>query len=130
MASTSSRGIGGLRNAYLDPASVGCLDPVRARSCHDPKFLGAMQRLPNGSTLINKSAAGRALEVTPAGEIVWQFHNPERGSDRDQYIATPPEVLRLPADFTARQIRTSVHDTSTNSASAINRTPVVNPAGS
>ena len=63
------------------------------------KFLGAVQRLPNGNTLITESDAGRALEVTPKGEIVWQFHNPERAGDRDQYIATLPEVLRLPADF-------------------------------
>jgi len=63
------------------------------------KFLGAVQRLPNGNTLITESDAGRALEVTPKGEIVWQFHNPQRGGDRDQYIATLPEVLRLPADF-------------------------------
>ncbi len=65
------------------------------------KFLGAVQRLPNGNTLITESDAGRAVEVTPAGEIVWQFHNPGRGGDRDQYIATLPEVLRLPADFAA-----------------------------
>jgi hypothetical protein len=66
------------------------------------KFLGAAQRLPNGNTLITESDAGRAVEVTPAGQIVWQFHNPGRGGDRDQYIATLPEVLRLPADFTVR----------------------------
>jgi hypothetical protein len=63
------------------------------------KFLGAVQRLPNGNTLITESDAGRALEVTPKGEIAWQFHNPRRSGDRDQYIATLPEVLRLPADF-------------------------------
>jgi outer membrane protein assembly factor BamB len=63
------------------------------------KFLGAVQRLPNGNTLITESDAGRAVEVTPEGEIVWQFHNPKRAGDRDQYIATLPEVLRLPAGF-------------------------------
>jgi len=61
--------------------------------------LGTVQRLPNGNTLITESDAGRALEVTPEGEIVWQFHNPQRAGDRNQYIATLPEVLRLPADF-------------------------------
>jgi hypothetical protein len=66
------------------------------------KFLGAVQRLPNGNTLITESDAGRALEVTPKGEIVWQFHNPQRSGDRDEYIATLPEVLRLPADFAER----------------------------
>ena len=63
------------------------------------KFLGAVQRLPNGNTLITESDAGRAVEVTREGQIVWQFYNPRRGGDRDQYIATLPEVLRLPTDF-------------------------------
>jgi hypothetical protein len=63
------------------------------------KFLGAVQRLPNGNTLITESDGGRALEVTQEGQIVWQFYNPGRGGDRNQYIATLPEVLRLPADF-------------------------------
>ncbi|MGH6948787.1 MAG: arylsulfotransferase family protein [Kiloniellales bacterium] len=36
------------------------------------------QRLPNGNTLITESDGGRLLEVTPAGEIVWQYRNPVR----------------------------------------------------
>jgi hypothetical protein len=65
------------------------------------KFLGAVQRLANGNTLITESDAGRALEVTPKGEIVWQFYNPNRSGDRGQYVATLPEVVRLPSDFAA-----------------------------
>jgi len=37
---------------------------------------GASQRLPNGNTLIAQSGRGRAFEVTRAGEIVWEFLNP------------------------------------------------------
>jgi hypothetical protein len=37
---------------------------------------GSCQRLPNGNTLIAQSADGRAFEVTPAGEIVWEFFLP------------------------------------------------------
>ena len=37
---------------------------------------GASQRLANGNTLIAQSDSGRAFEVTPAGEIVWEFLNP------------------------------------------------------
>jgi hypothetical protein len=37
---------------------------------------GANQRLPNGNTLITESAEGRAFEVTPHGEIVWEYFNP------------------------------------------------------
>jgi hypothetical protein len=37
---------------------------------------GASQRLANGNTLIAQSDSGRAFEVTPSGEIVWEFLNP------------------------------------------------------
>ena len=41
----------------------------------------SQQRLANGNTLITESSGGRILEVTPAGEIVWQFVNPVRGGE-------------------------------------------------
>ena len=37
---------------------------------------GGNQRLPNGNTLITESNQGRAFEVTPDGEIVWEFFVP------------------------------------------------------
>ncbi len=37
---------------------------------------GAAQRLANGNTLITESDAGRAFEVTAAGEVVWEFFCP------------------------------------------------------
>jgi hypothetical protein len=40
------------------------------------KWRGSNQRLPNGNTLICESEKGRAFEVTPEGEIVWEFYNP------------------------------------------------------
>jgi hypothetical protein len=36
------------------------------------------QRLSNGNTFIVESSGGRIFEVTPAGEIVWEFLNPVR----------------------------------------------------
>ncbi|MFP4026410.1 MAG: arylsulfotransferase family protein [Candidatus Brocadiia bacterium] len=39
---------------------------------------GANERLPNGNTFITDSDSGRLFEVTPAGEIVWEFLNPDR----------------------------------------------------
>lgn len=39
---------------------------------------GAAQRLANGNTLITDSAHGRIFEITRAGEIVWDYHNPFR----------------------------------------------------
>jgi Arylsulfotransferase (ASST) len=46
----------------------------------------AEQRLPNGNTLITESDGGRLLEVTPAGEIVWEFVNPVRGGEKGELI--------------------------------------------
>jgi hypothetical protein len=37
------------------------------------------QRLPNGNTLINEGMFGRFFEVTPAGEVVWEYVNPYFG---------------------------------------------------
>jgi hypothetical protein len=33
--------------------------------------------LPNGNTLITESDRGRVFEITPSGEIVWEFFIPE-----------------------------------------------------
>lgn len=43
---------------------------------------GSQQRLPNGNTLISESNNGRILEVTRDGEIVWEYHIPERKKNR------------------------------------------------
>jgi len=37
---------------------------------------GSVQRLPNGNTLICDGDNGRAIEVTPGGETVWEWVNP------------------------------------------------------
>jgi len=42
---------------------------------------GANQRLPGGTTLITDSEASRVFEVTPEGEIVWDFVNPLVSAD-------------------------------------------------
>ncbi len=41
---------------------------------------GSVQRLPNGNTLLAESDAGRAIEVTPTGEIVWEFFCPHESA--------------------------------------------------
>ena len=60
---------------------------------------GSCQRLPNGNTLITESMMGRAFEVTPEGEIVWEFYNPHRAGDHLELIATLFEVVRIPAEY-------------------------------
>lgn len=39
-------------------------------------FVSGSQRLPNGNTLICEGDNGRFLEVTPDGELVWEYLNP------------------------------------------------------
>jgi hypothetical protein len=67
--------------------------PLRSYLC------GAAQRLANGNTLISETDQGRAVEVTLAGEVVWEFFNPFRVGEDPVYIATIFEMERLPADL-------------------------------
>jgi hypothetical protein len=46
-------------------------------------FRGSAQRLPNGNTLICESDEGRVFEITPEGQTVWTWLNPDiRGQHR------------------------------------------------
>ena len=73
--------------------------PFRSKTC------GTAERLPNGNTLITESDGGRAFEVTPAGETVWEFYNPHRAGEDGELIATLFELLRLPPGFDVRWAR-------------------------
>ncbi|MCA9840917.1 MAG: aryl-sulfate sulfotransferase [Cyanobacteria bacterium HKST-UBA03] len=42
---------------------------------------GMVVLLPNGNILAYESNAGCIIEVTPAGELVWQYYNPDRIQD-------------------------------------------------
>jgi len=68
----------------------------------DPDFYsaiqGTQQRLPNGNTFICESTRGRLFEVTPRGEIVWQYVMPPfPGSDSKHGDGTRPH--RYPYDY-------------------------------
>lgn len=41
------------------------------------QVLGAVQELPGGHVLVTESTAGRCLEVTPDGRVVWTYTHPE-----------------------------------------------------
>jgi hypothetical protein len=60
---------------------------------------GGSQRLPNGNTLIVESTAGRAFEVTPGHEVVWEFLSPFRAGPQDELVATLFDLRRLPESF-------------------------------
>jgi outer membrane protein assembly factor BamB len=46
-------------------------DPMRPRFF--APYMGSADRLENGNTLVNEAPFGRLFEVTPAGEVVWEY---------------------------------------------------------
>ncbi|WP_115718471.1 aryl-sulfate sulfotransferase [Gallaecimonas mangrovi] len=50
-------------------------------------FISSAQRLKNGNTLIAEGQSGRLFQVTPSGDIVWEYVNPHYGhsSKADTY---------------------------------------------
>jgi len=66
-------------------SAYGPKEPVWTYKAENPTDLFAeaisgCQRLPNGNTLICDGVHGVFLEVTPSGEIVWQYVNPVTGT--------------------------------------------------
>ncbi|MCK5034954.1 MAG: aryl-sulfate sulfotransferase [Candidatus Sabulitectum sp.] len=59
---------------------------------------GSCQRLPNGNTVIIEAMMGRAFEVTPEGDIVWEYYNPHRAGDNLDLIATLFDAERIPPE--------------------------------
>ena len=56
---------------------------------------GTCQRLESGHTLITESNEGRAFEVTPEGEIVWEWRSPHRAGEGGELVATLFDLHRL-----------------------------------
>jgi hypothetical protein len=63
----------------IDPPTGALLWKYENRADFFSAYRSGAQRLPNGNTLIAESDAGRILEVTHQGEIVWEYHNPYLG---------------------------------------------------
>jgi hypothetical protein len=66
-------------------------------------FVSGAERLENGNTLINEGPKGRFFEVTPGGEIVWEYWNPYRGDIRepngDPINPMPMAYMQFRANF-------------------------------
>ncbi|MBD3349515.1 MAG: hypothetical protein GF400_10035, partial [Candidatus Eisenbacteria bacterium] len=60
---------------------------------------GTAQRLPNGNTLVAESHYGRAIEVTPEGDVVWEFLNPARAGSDGELVANLFEIERVPRSY-------------------------------
>lgn len=58
---------------------------------------GAVQALPNGNLLVVESQAGRVLELTSDGEVVWEFFSPHRAGHQGLLVAYLFDLQRVPA---------------------------------
>lgn len=61
------------------------------------------QRLPNGNTLINEGLYGRFFEVTPDGDVVWEYVNPHFGPATSAAKGQTNNVFRV-YRYTAEEI--------------------------
>jgi hypothetical protein len=67
------------RIVELDPATSTIVWEYRGSppEAFFSKSRGGARALPNGNVLITESNRGRVFEVTRAGEIVWEYYNPD-----------------------------------------------------
>lgn len=88
------------RVVEFDPLTQGIVWEYHGDAGHPfySEVCGSLQRLPNGNTLVVESTEGRAFEVTPGKEIVWEFLNPFRSGEHQELVATLFDMIRLPAD--------------------------------
>ena len=63
--------------------------------------MGNHQWLPNGNVLITESWQGRAFEVNPRGEIVWEYVN----YVDDGVVGRITSVYRLPPEYARLFVR-------------------------
>jgi hypothetical protein len=87
-------------------SSVQILDPHTRRvrweysgPPEDPLFSlrsGGAEILPNGNVLIVETDRGRALEVSPDKELVWEFRNPFRTGENADRVAAIYALDRVP----------------------------------
>ena len=60
-----------------------------------PDLRRVVESLAANPKIVFGVVSGRALEVTPAGDIVWEYLNPHRAGDHDELIAVLWDVVRL-----------------------------------
>lgn len=73
--------------AFLDNNRFAPEEPIWKYLSEDTvsfysSFISGAHRMRNGNTFINEGARGRLFEVTPAGDIVWEYLVPYRGEVR------------------------------------------------
>ena len=90
------------RVVEVDPAGGEIVWSFEAadRESFFSKSRGSCQRLSNGNTLIGDSQSGRAFEVTPSGEIVWDFFTPLTNDKGKRSVIV--RMYRLETEFVER----------------------------
>jgi hypothetical protein len=84
----------GSRVLEIDPATKQIVWQYTAEDSGRPSwtffssFVSNAQRLPNGNTLITEGMHGRIFQVTPSGQVVWEYLTPYE----DYAVAGEPEV--------------------------------------
>lgn len=73
--------------------------PRGAADAFNSDIMGVHQLLENGNRLIVESRAGRVFEVTPAGELVWDYRLPFD----DEYASVFNFGMRVPNDYFTRE---------------------------
>jgi hypothetical protein len=78
--------VGGSRILEIDPTKGTMVWSYTAADSGSPlwtfksAYISSARRLPDGNTLIDEGMNGRIFQVTPAGEIVWEYVSPFYGA--------------------------------------------------
>jgi len=106
----------------VDPTDQRIVARYTGDAAHpfDSGLRGAVEELPNGNWLITESDGGRLLEVAD-GEIVWEFVNPVRAGDQDQYIPVVSAAQRVAPEDLDPAFRSQLKTRSEKSPSSTSR---------
>jgi hypothetical protein len=86
---------GGSRVLEIDPIRKEIVWQYTGESSGGPAWsfrsthISAARRLPNGNTFIDEGQSGRLFQVTPDGEIVWEYVNPYFRTGKDPVTGRP-----------------------------------------
>lgn len=101
--STGVRHETGGRSRVLELDPVTGAESVVYEGTQDEPFFsatcGAVARLANGNLLVTETDAGRAFELAPGGDTVWEYVTPHRAGANGELVATLFEVERVASDF-------------------------------
>jgi Arylsulfotransferase (ASST) len=92
---------GGSRVLEIDPVRKEVVWQYTGENSGQPAwgfrsaFISDARRLPNGNTFIDEGQTGRLFQVTPTGEIVWEYVNPYFRHGRDDAGGRPADSNQL-----------------------------------